>query len=148
MMIIKKNTTCFISFLAIIVLIGCTNTGHNRVAKGNKIYGGTLRINETEQCQTLFPSAITDIVSADIANQIYEGLVKFNPKDLTVIPAIAEKWEIDEAGTTYTFHLRKGVTFHDNKCFENGKGRAVKASDFNYSFELLCTDSKDNSNFS
>jgi len=125
-----------------------TSTDTPKEAKGGKVYGGTLRINETEPYQTLFPSAITDIGSAHIANQIYEGLVKFNAKDLAVIPSIAEKWEVDEAGITYTFHLKKGVMFQDNECFEGGKGREVKAADFKYSFELLCTDSKDNSNFS
>src|ERR1043165_6758545 len=37
--------------------------------------------------------------------------------------------------------------FQDNDCFPEGKGREVKASDFKYSFEMLCCDSKDNSNF-
>ncbi len=125
-----------------------TSTDSPKEAKGGKVYGGTLRINETELIQTLFPSAITDITSAHIANQVYEGLVKFNSKDLSIIPSIAEKWEMDEAGTTYTFHLKKGVMFQDDECFEGGKGREVKAADVKYSFELLCVDSKDNSNFS
>ncbi|MFL5764508.1 MAG: ABC transporter substrate-binding protein [Bacteroidia bacterium] len=139
-------------FSAAVLFNSCSNNSDsgsaNRVAKGDKVYGGTLRINETEQFQTLYPAGITDIGSAHLANQIYEGLVKFNPKDLTVIPSIAEKWDIDAAGTTYTFHLKKGVMFQDNDCFPDGKGREVKASDVKYSFELLCTDSKDNSNFS
>jgi oligopeptide transport system substrate-binding protein len=119
---------------------GSSNSGEGRVAKGDKVYGGTLRINETEQYQTLYPSGITDIGSAHIANQIYEGLVKFNAKDLSIIPSLAERWEVDAAGTTYTFHLRKGAMFQDNECFPEGKGREVKASDVKYSFELLCTD--------
>lgn len=146
-----KKSLFFILSLGVF-FASCSNSGNNssesRVAKGDKVYGGALKINETEQYQTLYPFAITDIGSAHIANQIYEGLVKFNTKDLTVIPSIAEKWEVDGAGTTYTFHLKKGILFQDNECFPEGKGREVKASDFNYSFQLLCTDSKDNSNFS
>ena len=139
----------FYSLPIILFLFVCScNSDKGKNAKGNKVYGGTLRINETDQYQTLYPIAITDVGSADIATQIYEGLVKFNPKDLSIVPSIAEKWEIDAAGTTYTFHLRKGVKFHDNPCFADGKGREVIASDFIYSFELLCTDTKDNSNFS
>lgn len=122
--------------------------GEKRVAKGNRVYGGTLRVNETEMYQTLYPYRITDAVSAFVATQIYEGLVKFNTRDLTIKPCLAEKWEIDESGTTYTFHLRKGVKFQDNTCFPNGKGREVKASDVKYSFEMLCTDHPDNLNFS
>ena len=147
--LMKKS---FFFILSVAVLFSsCSNStsegGNDRVAKGDKVYGGTLRVNETEQFLTLYPASITDIGSAHIANQIYEGLVKFNPKDLSVIPSLAEKWEIDPAGTTYTFHLKKGVMFQDNECFPDGKGREVKSSDFKYVFELLCTDSKDNSNF-
>ena len=145
-----KKSFFFILSVAVL-LSSCSNStggdGTERVAKGDKVYGGTLRVNETEQFLTLYPASITDIGSAHIANQIYEGLVKFNPKDLSVIPSLAEKWEIDAAGTTYTFHLKKGVMFQDNECFPDGKGREVKSSDFKYIFELLCTDSKDNSNF-
>lgn len=145
-----KKSFFFILSVAVL-LSSCSNStsdgGTERVAKGDKVYGGTLRVNETEQFLTLYPASITDIGSAHIANQIYEGLVKFNPKDLSVIPSLAEKWEIDAAGTTYTFHLKKGVMFQDNECFPDGKGREVKSSDFKYVFELLCTDSKDNSNF-
>ncbi len=141
-----KHKLIYILSLTLIIY-SCNNSDKNRSAKGNRFYGGILRINETEQYQTLNPISITDIGSADIAYQIYEGLVKFNPKDLSIMPSIAEKWKIDEAGTTYTFYLRKGVKFHDNPCFSEGKGREVKASDFIYSFELLCTNTKENSNF-
>jgi oligopeptide transport system substrate-binding protein len=146
-----KKSFFFILSAAVLLAASCSNPagkdGSDRVAKGDKVYGGTLRINETEQYQTLYPAGITDIGSAHIANQIYEGLVKFNAKDLAIIPSIAEKWEVDAAGTTYTFHLKKGVFFQDNACFPDGKGPEVKSSDFKYSFELLCTDSKENSSF-
>jgi peptide/nickel transport system substrate-binding protein len=145
-----KKSFFFILSVAVLFSSCSTSTsegGSNRVAKGDKVYGGTLRINETEQFLTLYPAGITDIGSAHIANQIYEGLVKFDAKDLSIIPSIAEKWEVDAAGTTYTFHLKKGVLFQDNECFPDGKGREVKSSDFIYSFGLLCVDSKDNSNF-
>ncbi len=122
------------------------NDPENLVAKGDRVYGGVVHVNETDNYQTLYPAGITDVVSTHIANQIYEGLVKFNPKDLTIIPCIAEKYEVE--GNTYTFHLRKDVMFHDDACFPDGKGRGVKAEDFKYTFELLCTDTKDNFNFS
>lgn len=124
------------------------NSGEKRTAKGNRVYGGTLKVNETEMYQTLYPYRITDAVSAFVAQQIYEGLVKFNTRDLSIQPCLAEKWEVDETGTVYTFHLRKGIKFQDNTCFPNGKGREVKASDVKYSFEMLCTDHPDNVNFS
>ncbi len=115
--------------------------------KGGRLYGGTLTISETEECESLFPISVSDAVSVFVTNQIYEGLVKFNMRDLTIRPSIAERWEIDESGTIYTFHLKKGVFFQDDACFPGSKGREVKAADVKYSFELLCTQSPDNVNF-
>ncbi|MCH8318010.1 MAG: ABC transporter substrate-binding protein, partial [Bacteroidetes bacterium] len=135
----------------LLLLIACDTgqqTGKTSAEKikaaGSRFYGGTFRFNLTEPYQTLFPHSITDVMSSHIATQIYEGLVKFNPQDLSIMPCLAEKWEIDSSGTIYTFYLKKGVTFHDDVCFENNKGREVKAQDFKFSFELLCTSSWDN----
>ncbi len=141
----------FIFLILTVFYTSCSNQGAGnsgtKVAKGDKVYGGTLRVNATEQIQTLYPASIIDVVSNHVADQIYEGLVKFNSKDLSIMPSLAEKWDIDAAGTTYTFHLKKGVMFQDNECFSGGKGREVKATDVKYSFDLLCVDSKDNVNF-
>ena len=142
----KRLVFLFISLS--MIYASCSSSGSdNKTAKGEKAYGGVLRVNETEQYQTLYPAGITDVVSSHVANQVYEGLVKFNPKDLSIKPALAEKWEIDAKGTTYTFHLKKGVKFQDDPCFSGGDGREVKASDVKYSFELLCVNNKDNANF-
>ncbi|MCF6306040.1 MAG: ABC transporter substrate-binding protein, partial [Rhodobacteraceae bacterium] len=43
---------------------------------------------------------------------IYEGLTEFAP-DGSVIPALAQSWDISEDGLTYTFALQSGVKFHD-----------------------------------
>lgn len=141
----KIKLLLFISFA--VLYSSCSNDGRPGTAKGDKVYGGMLRVNETEQFQTLYPGSITDVVSYHVANQVYEGLVKFNPKDLSIKPAIAEKWELDPAATTYTFYLKKGVKFHNDDCFSGGKGREVKATDVKYSYELLCVNKAGNINF-
>ena len=116
-------------------------------AKGGVYYGGVFRMNELEDFKNLYPLAIIDVVSHRIANQVYEGLVKLNPADLTVTPGVAYRWETNETQTTWTFHLRKGVKFHDNACFADGKGREVKASDFKYCLDKLCESNANNSFF-
>jgi oligopeptide transport system substrate-binding protein len=109
--------------------------------------GGTLHLNETENYQTLYPYAVTDVISANIAYQIYEGLVQLDPKTLQVRPCLAEKWELDETGTSYTFHLRKDAHFQNDPCFTDSKGRNITAQDVKYSFEMLCSQSNDNFSF-
>jgi peptide/nickel transport system substrate-binding protein len=48
----------------------------------------------------------------DLSAIIYSGLMRVRP-DGTYVPDLAEKFLISEDGTTYTFTLREGATFHD-----------------------------------
>lgn len=146
-----KKYLLLISVAVLAISCGPDTTGNDRVAVGKgdyqPVYGGTLRYNETDKLQTLNPIQITDAISNHVATQIYEGLVKFDPRTLEIMPGIAESWTVDEAGTTYTFKLRSDVKFHDDACFPDGKGRAVTSKDVLYSFERLCMDNGKNENF-
>lgn len=113
-------------------------------AEGGKFRGGILRLNSIEDYTSLFPVAINDIYSTHIAGQCYEGLFKFNQKTLEAEPCLAESFDIDKTKKIYTFHLRKGVLFHDDPCFADGKGREMNANDFKYCFEFLCSNHEEN----
>src|SRR5258708_33515999 len=63
------------------------------------------------------PEAVQNNTSGFIMATIYDSLVKYKPGSVDVEPGLAEKWDISEDGLTYTFHLRKGVTFHDGTPF-------------------------------
>jgi len=115
-----------------------SSKGDLKEASGGKYYGGVFKMNETEYFRSLYPLNVTEVTSNRITNQIYEGLVQFDQKDLTIKPCLAERWDITEDGTLYTFHLRKGVKFHDDPCFSDGKGREVTAKDFKYNLDKLC----------
>jgi len=132
-------------------LASCSNdnntSGESRKAKGGVYYGGVFRTNEVEDFRNLFPLNITEVTSHRIVNQVYEGLVKLSQADLTVVPALAEKWEKNADATQWTFSIRKGVKFHDDACFPDGKGREVTAKDFKYCFDMLCTSSPENQQF-
>ncbi len=66
---------------------------------------------------------------------MFSGLVQLD-NQLRPQPAIAKHWKIDSSGKIYTFTLRKGVYFHENRCFTSG-AREVTAADFAYSFNRI-----------
>jgi len=143
----------FVFVAAALFLAGCngsspSSSAPKREAKGGVKYGGVFRYNENEYFKSLYPLGITEVGGHRITNQIYEGLVRFEPKNLTVEPLLAKSWTVDESATVYTFNLRTDVYYHDDACFADGKGRKVVAEDFAYVFNRLCVPDARNHGFS
>jgi len=109
---------------------------------GNKV----VRIAENSAPISIFPHKITQSTEGLISGQIFEGLVKVDPKTLKTIPGLAESWDLDLTGKIITFHLRKGVRFHRSAALDF-KEVELTAEDVKFTFELLCTASNDNLHF-
>lgn len=90
------------------------------------IAGGELVIGTLQDLEELDPYEVTAGEVREILFNVYEGLVKVDAKG-EYVPAVAQEVTVSEDGTTYTFPLREGVTFHD--------GRAVTAADVIASFD-------------
>ena len=60
----------------------------------------------------LNPVIANDSASGTINDQVFNGLVKYD-KDIKLVGDLAERWDISNNGKTITFHLRKGVKWHD-----------------------------------
>jgi dipeptide transport system substrate-binding protein len=58
------------------------------------------------------PALNTTGTSFDAARPVYNQLVEFERGTTTVVPGLAEKYDVSEDGKTVTFNLRKGVKFH------------------------------------
>ncbi|WP_163337382.1 ABC transporter substrate-binding protein [Desulfopila sp. IMCC35008] len=79
------------------------------------------------------PSLYTAGTTFDASSrQVFNKLVEFERGSTTIIPGLAESWDISEDGMNYTFHLRKGVKFHTTKKFT--PGRDFNADDVVFSF--------------
>ena len=84
--------------------------------EGNPKRGGTLR--------TAFGVTMSHFDAHQgggnhVLSHMYNNLVRNNLVDglRTIIPDLAESWEVGEGGLSYTFALREGVTYHDGEPF-------------------------------
>jgi len=77
--------------------------------------GGTLVFAGASDPVVLDGALVSDGESIRVITQIFETLVALKPGTTEPVPGLAESWEADDAGTTWTFKIREGVTFHDGE---------------------------------
>src|SRR6185437_6607078 len=116
--------------LLIILLLGSCKSDISNSKKT------VFNINLDEGLSSLDPAFSRNQNAIWMNNALYNGLVQIDDS-LKTRPSVAKSWEISPDGTTYTFHLRNDVYFHDDPHFIRGKGRKAVASDFVYSFNRL-----------
>jgi oligopeptide transport system substrate-binding protein len=79
-----------------------------------------LVFNASEEPNSLDPAVSYDIAGAKILMHLFEGLVGYDPRDASPVPAAAGRWDVSPDRKTWTFHLRPAlwsngdpVTAHD-----------------------------------
>lgn len=109
-----------ILFLILLLLAGCaneqSNSGPQEKAYKPTAYGDIIVRGDIGDASNLIPILASDSASHSIAGLIYNGLVKYD-KDMNIVGDLAESWDISDDGLVITFHLRKGVKWHDGKPF-------------------------------
>lgn len=88
-------------------------------ASGAAVKAGTLVIGRAGDSVGLDPSEIEDGESTMVTQEIYDSLVRYDRTQppLTIVPSLAEGWDISSDNLQLTFRLRKGVKFHDGTDF-------------------------------
>ncbi|MEP5092200.1 MAG: ABC transporter substrate-binding protein, partial [Paracoccaceae bacterium] len=69
-------------------------------------------------------SAAAGAIDLVVYSNVFEGLTRFM-SDGSVVPGLAESWEVSDDGLTYTFKLHDEVSFHDGTTMD---GNDVKFS--------------------
>jgi peptide/nickel transport system substrate-binding protein len=87
-----------------ILLASC---GHKAERNPNTIVWGSIG-----DARRLNPVISNDSASGDINSMVFNGLVKYD-KDIKHVGDLAERWDVSPDGKTITFHIRKGVQWHD-----------------------------------
>ena len=93
--------------------------------------GGTLIDARTSDATSLDPHTIPALANFRIMAHIYGSLISLDSK-FVIHPDLALTWEIPDP-TTYIFHLRDGVNFHD--------GQPFSAEDVKYTYERILDES-------
>jgi peptide/nickel transport system substrate-binding protein len=83
-------------------------------SKSDKPYGGILVWGTRNKPSIINPFFTTTSVSMSLMDLLFNRLVRLNSKG-EIESDLAESWDISPDGLVYTFHLRKGVRFHDGK---------------------------------
>ena len=107
-----------VSILLIFIFIACQKEENKEES---------IRTVSTVDIDSLNPYEVVSSASDRILLNVFEGLI-MPGVDGTVVPALAESYEISEDGRTYTFSIRKGVKFH------NGNDMDIKDVEFSLNY--------------
>ena len=115
-----KQITIILLLLAITIFWGCgvdekKGDVKNRTDSG-PAYGDIIVEGSIGDASNLIPLLSADSTSHQIAGMVFNGLVKYD-KDVKIVGDLAESWDISKDGLVITFHLRKGIKWHDGKPF-------------------------------
>lgn len=102
--------------------------GHHTEAGSNNQPIDTLRLPLRQQLHALDPLYINLLAESFVTSHIFDGLVQRGEQG-EISPCLAHTWDVSADRTTWTFYLRKGITFHH--------GRTFGASDVVFTFERL-----------
>lgn len=86
-------------------------------ANTKPVAGGTLKVALGTDTGIIDPSITGSSITAVIARNVVDSLVG-QAEDNSFTPWLAERWEVNDNNTRYTFHLRKDVTFSDKSALD------------------------------
>ncbi|MEI6896396.1 MAG: ABC transporter substrate-binding protein [Psychromonas sp.] len=87
-----------------------------------------LTIGITQDPTNLNPILMQGVYAESLAGNIFDTLISFKENAKQAAPLLAESWDISGDGKTYTFHLRRGVKFHN--------GQPFTSADVKYTFDV------------
>jgi peptide/nickel transport system substrate-binding protein len=113
--------------LAIFVLVACASSLCGCARGTNPGEPGTVNFLIEAAPTNLDPRIGVDAFSEHLDGLMFDSLVAHDQR-LNVVPDLAQKWETPNP-TTYIFHLRPNVKFHD--------GRPLTSADVKFTFDSI-----------
>lgn len=110
-----------------LALTGCASTPatSRSAASTTDRHGGEITIGEVTYPTSFQVSSSSGWPANNFVNNVVDRLVYLEPTTNEITPWLATSWEVDPTSTSFTFHLRDGVTFSDGSVFD---AEVVKAN--------------------
>ncbi|MEH3136794.1 MAG: ABC transporter substrate-binding protein [Mycolicibacterium neoaurum] len=109
----------------LLALTACGSDSGSSSGDGEPVRGGTLTVAQADYPEEgMNPQVRGCCTEVQVLRNAFDSLVAID-YDESIHPWLAESYERSDDGLTYTFRLRKGVTFHDGEPFN---AAAVKAN--------------------
>jgi peptide/nickel transport system substrate-binding protein len=123
--LIKKSVVCLV--LSLSLWLGACARSSDTKAADTDLPAGEGRVPGQRSADSLIVAVASEPATFDlhyaasmvegwIGNNLYDGLLFFDDEG-NIEPLLAEDYRISPDGLTYTFHLRKGVKFHNGEEF-------------------------------
>ena len=113
---LHRGKVPFIAVVALAGLVAACSGGGGAGGSAASGKGGALTVGWSSPPDTLNPATTGARSVGPLTAAMFETLVYLTP-DLKPTPGLATKWSESSDGKSYTFDLRKGVTFHDGTPF-------------------------------
>jgi ABC-type oligopeptide transport system substrate-binding subunit len=91
----------------------------------------TLHFGNDAEPSTLDAHLFTLVAEWNILNSVFEGLVNLANDGVTILPGVAEHWDVSSDGLVYTFKLRGSARWSN--------GDPITTADFLASFQRVLT---------
>ena len=117
-------------FLVLSIVVGSFNLS----SQANRAEAKTFVVALAHEAKTMDAHDTMDFTRGLLRMNMYDGLTRYQGNPPVLEPWLAESWDAGPEAKEWTFHLRKGMLFHD--------GSEMTAEDVVYSVEKILNGGK------
>ena len=123
------------------ILYACTEKLEDKIAKGGKKYGGEISFVETEKASSFFPLYSYGLHDQRLLSNLFEPLLKEDPKTNLIVPNLAKKISVQNDGKIIELVIRNDVFFHIDS-YNDFEQKKMTVEDVKFSLEFACSGNK------
>ena len=110
----KRTLTVLVVLAVLSAVLFAGGSSESAAASGAPVYKDTIVFGTGSDVTSLDPHIGKESAAVVVTNHIYDTLVDIDLDTGTIVPQIAESWEV-VSPTEYRFHIRKGLKFHNGE---------------------------------